>query len=149
MITFGSTVLGGQNASVIRPIPDEVRVLRDQIFTSSGPLGPLAKGQTSALMLEENARIRILNGTSSHDLETRARIYLTKRGMIIPETGLTKAQSRTTIVLYSPKLYTLRFLQDIFEITRSPQILIQPDPNQTVDIEIRLGPDWVGKLPAE
>ena len=149
MITFGSTVLGGQNASVIRPIPDEVRVLRDQIFTSSGPLSPLAKGQPSALMLEELARIRILNGTSSPGLEARTRIYLTKRGMIIPETGPGKSQSRTTIVLYSPKLYTLKFLQDIFEINRSIQILIQPDPAQTVDIEVRLGPDWVDNLPAE
>jgi polyisoprenyl-teichoic acid--peptidoglycan teichoic acid transferase len=149
MITFGGTILGGQRASVIRPIPDEVRVLRDEIFTSSGALSPMAEGQPSALMLEDGARIRILNGTSSPDLETRTRFYLTKRGMTIPETDITKAQSRTTIVLYSPKLYTLRYLLDIFEITRSPQILIQPDPNQTVDIEIRLGPEWIDKLPPE
>jgi LCP family protein required for cell wall assembly len=149
MITFGSTVLGGQNASVIRPIPDEVRVLRDEIFTASGPLSPLAEGQPSALMLEERARLRVLNGTASPDLETRTRIYLTKRGMIVPETGPGRSQSRTTIVLYSPKLYTLKFLQDIFEIDRSIQILIQPDPAQTVDIEVRLGPDWVDNLPAE
>ena len=149
MITFGSTVLGGQNASVIRPIPDEIRVLRDEIFTSSGALGPMAAGQPSALMLEDDARIRILNGTSSPELETRTRFYLTKRGMIIPETGITKAQSRTIIVLYSPKLYTLRYLLDIFDISRSTQILIQPDPDQTVDIEIRLGPEWIEKLPSD
>ncbi|HJR80511.1 MAG TPA: LCP family protein [Anaerolineales bacterium] len=149
MITFGSTVLGGQRASVIRPIPDEIRLLRDQIFTFNGLLSPMAEGQPSALMLEDGAHVRILNGTSSPELETRTRLYLAKRGMIIPETGLTKAQSQTTIVLYSPKLYTLRYLLDIFDITRSPQILIQPDPSQTVDIEIRLGPDWVGKLPAD
>jgi hypothetical protein len=149
MITFGGTVLGGQRASVLRPIPDEIRVLRDEIFTSSGALSPLAEGQPSALMLEDDARIRILNGTSSPELETRTRFYLTKRGMIILETGITKAQSRTTIVLYSPKLYALKFLQDIFEITRSTQILIQPDSDQTVDIEIRLGPEWVDKLPPE
>ena len=149
MITFGGTVLGGQNASVLRPIPDKVRVLRDEIFTSSGALSPLAEGQPSALMLEDGARIRILNGTSTPQIETRTRNYLLERGMLVTETGNTKAQSRTTIVLYSPKLYTLRYLLDIFDITRSPQILIQPDPNQTVDIEIRLGPEWVGKLPAE
>ena len=41
------------------------------------------------------------------------------------------------------------FLQEIFGITRSTQILIDPDSTQTVDIEIRLGPDWAASLPAE
>ena len=149
MITLGNVVLGGQNASIIRPIPDEVRVLRDEIFTSGGPISPLADGHIISLMLADEARIRILNGTSSPQLDTRTRDYLVEKRMFITETGNVKAQSRTTIVLYSPKLYTLKFLQDIFDITRSPQILIQPDPSQTVDIEIRLGPDWVDRLPAD
>jgi hypothetical protein len=38
---------------------------------------------------------------------------------------------------------------DIFDITRSSQILIKPDASQTVDIEVRLGNDWVDKLPPE
>jgi len=149
MMTFGNTVLGGQNASVMKPIPDKIRILRDEIFSSSGPLSPMAQGQPVALMLADQARVRLLNGTSTPQLETRTRNYLLKRGILVAETGNIRAQSRTTIVLYSPKLYTLRFLLDIFEITRSPQILIDPDSSQTVDIEIRLGPDWVGKLPAD
>jgi hypothetical protein len=35
----------------------------------------------------------------------------------------------------------------MFGITRSPQILIKSDPAQTVDIEIRLGTDWIDKAP--
>lgn len=149
MITMGNVILGGQKASIIAPIPDEIRVLRDQIFTSNGPLSPLAEGHPITLMLEDGARIRVLNGTSTPQLDIRTRDYLAEKGMLIAETGDTKAQSRTTIVLFSPKLYTLRYLQEIFGITRSVQLLIQPDPSQTVDIEIRLGPDWVSSLPAE
>jgi hypothetical protein len=149
MITIGNVILGGQKASIIRPIPDEIRVLRDEIFTSEGPVSPLAEGQLISLMLEDGARIRVLNGTSSPQLEARTRNYLAEKGLSVTETGSVKAQSRTTIVLYSPKLYTLKFLQDIFDITKSPQILIKPDPSQTVDIEIRLGPDWVDKMPAD
>jgi hypothetical protein len=67
----------------------------------------------------------------------------------VTETGNTKAASRTTIVLYSPKLYTLKFLLDTFDITASVQILIKPDPSETVDIEVRLGKDWIDKLPPE
>ena len=67
--------------------------------------------------------------------------------MLVTEYGDTKAATRTTILLYSPKLYALRFLLDTFGITRSSQILIKSDPSQTVDIEIRLGQDWVNQLP--
>jgi LCP family protein required for cell wall assembly len=149
MVTFGNVILGGQNASIIRPIPDEVRLLRDEIFTSSGPISPLAKGHPISLMLEDEASLRVLNGTSSPQLDLRTRDYLVDKKMWVTETGTVRAQSRTTIVLYSPKLYTLRFLLEIFDITRSTQVLIQPDASQTVDIEIRLGPDWVDKLPSE
>jgi hypothetical protein len=45
-------------------------------------------------------------------------------------------------VLYSPKLYTLKYLQALFGINSSTQILISPDPNSTVDVEVRLGNDW-------
>lgn len=149
MITMGNVVLGGQRASIIRPIPDEVRVLRDQIFTSSGPLSPLAQDDPISLMQADEARVRVLNGTTTRQLDERTASYLSLQGVSVTELGNAKAQNRTTIVLYSPKLYALQFLMDIFEITKSPQILIQPDSSQTVDIEIRLGPDWASKMPAE
>jgi LCP family protein required for cell wall assembly len=149
MVTLGNVILGGQNASIVRPIPDEIRVLRDQIFTARGPLSPLAKGNPLSLMQEDEARVRVLNGTSSPQLEARTQQYLSAKGITVTEIGDTKAQSRTVIVLYSPKLYTLQFLQEIFGISRSTQILIDPDSSQTVDIEIRLGPDWAGSLPTE
>jgi LCP family protein required for cell wall assembly len=149
MLAFGNVILGGQRASIMKPIPDKIRILRDEIFTASGPTSPMAQGQPISLMLADGARIRILNGTSTPRLAMRTRNYLSQRGMRVTELGGAKPSSQTTIVLYSPKLYALRFLLDIFDITRSAQILIKPDPSQTVDIEIRLGNDWVSKLPAD
>src|SRR5688572_1094938 len=148
MIQMGNVVLGGQRASIIRPIPDRIRVLRDRIFTTSGPLSPLARGDLATLMQADGARVRILNGTSTPLLDTRTGLYLSQQGMAVREFGKTKDTSRTTIILYSPKLYTLQYLIDIFGITNSTPIRIQPDPSQTVDIEIRLGTDWVSKLPS-
>ncbi|MEO8356407.1 MAG: LCP family protein [Chloroflexota bacterium] len=147
MIAFDNVILGGQNASIMKPIPDKIRILRDQIFTSSGPLSPMAHGDPISLMQADGARIRILNGTSTAQLDMRTGSYLLQQGVLVTEFGNTKAYSRTTIILYSPKLYALRFLLDRFEITSSTQILIKTDPSQTVDIEIRLGNDWVSKLP--
>jgi LCP family protein required for cell wall assembly len=149
MIGFGNVILGGQNASVMKPLPDKIRVLRDEIFTASGPASPLAQGHPISLMLADGARIRLLNGTSTPQVETRTRSYLSQKGMLVTEVGETKAQSWTMIILYSPKLYALNFLMRIFEIDRSAQLLIRSDPAQTVDIEIRLGNDWVDRLPSE
>jgi hypothetical protein len=149
MIGFGNVILGGQNASVMKPIPDKIRILRDEIFTARGPASPLAHGHPVSLMLADAARIRVLNGTSTEGLDWRTRDYLRLKGMLVAETGATKASSRTVIILYSPKLYTLKYLMDLFEIERSPQILIRPEPSETVDIEIQLGNDWLDRLPSE
>ena len=65
MVSFGNVILGGQNASVMKPLPDKIRVLRDEIFTTSGPLSPLAQGDPLALMQADGARVRVLNGTST------------------------------------------------------------------------------------
>lgn len=147
MVTFGSATLGGQNASVLKPVPDKIRVLRDEIFTPGGAISPLALGPAISLMQADGARVRVLNASSTPELESRTRDYLLQRGISVTEVGETRAASRTTIVLYSPKLYAFRFLLDLFEITRSPQILIRPDALETVDIEVRLGDDWIDRLP--
>jgi LCP family protein required for cell wall assembly len=148
MIGFGGVTLGGVNASVIRPLPDQIRLLRDQLFTTGGALRPLARGDLITLIQADRARIRILNGTSTPDLDTRTASYLTPQGIVTTEFGDIQAVNRTTIILYAPKLYTLRYLLGVFEITNSTPIRIKPDPSETVDIEIRLGPDWVKNLPS-
>ncbi|HSL31194.1 MAG TPA: LCP family protein [Anaerolineales bacterium] len=149
MVSFGSATLGGQRASVLKPLPDKIRILRDEIFTPAGPVSPLAHGPALSLMKADAARVRVLNGSSTPQLESKTKDYLLQRGVSVTQVGETRASSRTTIVLYSPKLYAFRYLLDLFEITRSVQILIQPDPSETVDIEIRLGDDWVGRLPED
>ena len=54
--------------------------------------------------------------------------------------------SQTIIVVYGPKLYTIKWLQATFGISER-QIRFSPDPNQTVDIEIRIGSDIAGTIP--
>lgn len=148
MMAFDNVILGGQNASIMKPLPDKIRILRDEIFSSSGPVGPMAQGDLASLMQADGARVRLLNGTLTGPLDERTATYLSQQGVQVTELGKTKPQSVTTIFLYSPKLYTLRYLVNLFGITRSTQIRIKPDPTQPVDIEIWLGNDWVKKLPA-
>ena len=148
MVAFDNVILGGQDASVMKPLPDKIRILRDEIFTTAGATSPLAQGDPTALMQADAARVRLLNGTFSPNLEVNTGNYFIAQGMAVTEVGpADRAYDRTVIVLYSPKLYTLKYLQSVFGISSSTQILIQPDPGATVDVEVRLGNDWANNNP--
>ena len=150
MVALDNVVLGGQNASVLKPLPDKIRELRDQIFTTTGPLSPLAgQGDPTALMKADGARIRVLNGSVTPGLDVNTGNYLLGLGMSVTEVGAAdnSGYNSTIIVLHSPKLYTLKYLQAVFGITSSTQILIRPDPASTVDIEVYLGNDWASNNP--
>jgi len=149
MVSLDNTVLGGQDASVMKPFPDKIRELRDQIFTSGGPVSPLAaSGDPTELMKADGARVRILNGSFTPGLEVSTGNYFLAQGMGVTEVGpADRAYDNTVVVLYSPKLYTLKYLQAVFGITSSAMIRIQPDPASTVDVEVRLGNDWANNNP--
>ncbi|HLO29303.1 MAG TPA: LCP family protein [Anaerolineales bacterium] len=149
MVTLNDTELGGQAASVMKPMPDKIRVLRDQIFTAGGALSPLAaQNDPVALMQADGARVRVLNGSFSPGLDVSTGNFLLAHGVPVTEVGnADRAYDATTLVLYSPKLYTLKYLQTVFGVTSSALILIKPDPTSTVDVEVRLGNNWANSNP--
>ena len=149
MVAFDNVILGGQDASIMKPLPDKIRILRDEIFTSAGALSPLAnQTDLTALMRADAARVRVLNGSFSPGLDTATGNYFLAQGMAVSEVGTAdRTYDRTVIILHSPKLYTLKYLQAVFGISSSTQILIRPDPASTVDIEILLGNDWANNNP--
>ncbi len=144
MITMSSTVLDGQNASVFKPKPDQIRILRDEIF-GGGVVGAMADaGDPVQLSKQENARIRINNGAFAQDFGQRTASYLQGLGLNVTELTSTGQFDRTVIILYSPKLYTMRFLLYLFGIngdSGTSQIRFDPNPSSPVDVEIRLGND--------
>ncbi len=148
MAYFADVTLNGVPSSVLRPIPDMIRVLRDEIFIPGGPVSPLAQGDLKTLMQTDMARIRITNNTYTSNLDERTANFLTAQGMQVAEFGVPTGRSdQTVLIMYSSKLYTLRYLVDALRITNGTQIIIRPDPTATVDIEIHIGEDWVGRLP--
>jgi LCP family protein required for cell wall assembly len=148
MGSLDNVTLGGENASVMKPFPDKIRELRDQVFTSGGAVSPLADGDPTILMQADGARVRVLNGSFTPGLDVNTGNYFIDLGVPVTEVGAADgAYDRTIIYIYSPKLYTLKYLQTVFGITSSTQIRIAPDPTSSVDIEVRLGNDWAGNNP--
>jgi hypothetical protein len=108
----------------------------------------MAQGDAVTLMQSDSVKVRIINNTSTTDLDQRTAAFLNAQGIQVVEFGApTGTASRTKVVLYTPKLYALRYLKELFGLVSS-QIVIQPDPASAVDIEIRLGEDWGDRLPS-
>lgn len=151
MVVMDSTTLNGERASVFKPRPDAIRVLRDEIF-GGGAIGAVANTDPSnpnftlELSKQESARIRVTNGAFAADFGQRTGAYLQGLGLNVTELASGGPYDRTVIVLYSPKLYTMRFLLYLFNLNSSSgtsQIKFEPNASSPVDVEIRLGNDAV------
>jgi LCP family protein required for cell wall assembly len=147
MVTMHMVELGGEPASVFKPIPDKIRLLRDEVF-GGGVLSPVSQGTPQALVQAERPRVRVLNASYTADLAQRTANYLLSQGVPVSELGNAgQAYDRTIIVLHTPKLYTLRTLVTLMGVG-PVQIRVQPDAAAGADVEIFLGNDWVARLPA-
>ena len=144
MVTFDNTILNGENASVFKPKPDDIRILRDEIF-GGGAVGAMAGGgDPLQLALQEKTRVRINNGAYAQDFGQRTATYLQGLGLNVTELTSGGPYDRTVIVMHSPKLYTMRLLLYLFGLngaSGSSQIRFEPNSSSPVDVEIRLGND--------
>ncbi len=151
-MTMANTTLAGQPASVYKPIPDKIRLIKDEVFTTGGPISPLAHGDPIALMQADKARVGVLNGTYATNLDQRTANYFTSLGLTIAGTGrASNLYGQTTVYMCSPKLYTLRYLIARGVISSGNQIYFntkQCQSYQGVDVIVVLGSDWVPKLPS-
>jgi LCP family protein required for cell wall assembly len=148
MVALDTVTLGGQSAEIMKPLPDKIRELRDQVFFG-GALSPMAdQSNLQALMQADSARVSVLNGTYSAGLDSSTGNYLLKLGVSVTAIGPADgAYNGTMFIVHSPKLYTLKFLQTVFGVNDSARVVFQPDPNAAVDIEVRLGQDWANGHP--
>jgi len=142
-------VADGKKASILKPYPDQIRLLRDEIFSVAGPLSPMAIGDPVTLMQADAALVRVVNGTTTEGFSERTGNYLRAQGMQVVETSehTERKYTRTAVVMYGPKLYTLRYFIIAFEIEFPSQIIFNPDPASPVDVEVRIGADAFDIIP--
>jgi LCP family protein required for cell wall assembly len=126
---------------ILKPIPDKIRLLRDEVLGDGGVISPLAEGELLSLVAEENARISILNGTYEGDLGQRTADWLREQGFNVVEVANTSAATVTTVRLQGTTPYALRWLTETFGINAG-QITNAYAPDATADIVLVLGQDW-------
>jgi polyisoprenyl-teichoic acid--peptidoglycan teichoic acid transferase len=134
--------------SVLKPIADQVRLLRDQIFTAAGPASPAAASLPMQELIElEGARVSILNGTYSVGLAAETAEYLKEQGVNVTTADNAPARIlETEITFYTGKPYSLKYLVDLFRVVNL-HIHHRYDPTSPVDIQITLGEDWANNNP--
>ena len=128
---------------ILIPIPDKIRLLRDEIFTTGGPAGPAAVNQdAAALMKAENAKVSFQNGSTTVGLATQTSDYFKNLGVNVTQTGnADRAVTNTQIYIYNGKPYTAAYLAKIMKVPSS-QIINQYKPDGDADIMVVIGQDW-------
>ncbi len=147
MMTIG---VSPDNLDIFKPIPDKIRVLRDEVF-GGGAISPMAVGDQAQLLHAEAARVAVLNASGISGLAQRASDYLTSQGMNVVLIGNANehpefpaswyADGYTTVVDYRGKPYAMRYLMSLMRMS-SGQIRTKFDPNAQADVVIFLRGDW-------
>ena len=133
---------------VLKPITDKIRLLRDEIFTNSGPASPAAANQDiSSLIKEEGARVAVMNGSYTAGLAAETSDYLKSQGLNVVQTdNASQVTPYTEITFYNGKPYTVKFLVELMRIDPI-RVFHVNDPNSQVDVSITLGDDWANNNP--
>lgn len=149
MVIPAHTTLGGQPADVLKPIPDKIRELRDEIFFTGGATSPLAKGADAlALVKQEGATVITLNGSFAPGIALRTGDYLKTQGINVVNNGnANQTTTVTKIIDHTGRPYMLKYLKELFRIGSSSQIISAYDPAAPADIEIIIGDDWAAQNP--
>jgi polyisoprenyl-teichoic acid--peptidoglycan teichoic acid transferase len=144
-VSFAKSPDGTQD--ILVPVPDQIHLIRDQVFASSNMASPgLTSGDARANMEAEGASIVVANGTYTEGLAQETQSYLQSQGANVVGTQNSDYTTYTKIIDYTGNPYTTKYLVDLMKITPY-NISLQYDPNSQVDVLVILGDDWAGSNP--
>jgi LCP family protein required for cell wall assembly len=146
VIGVGYMVFGRSpdNLSINIPIPDKVRLLRDEIFGTSGAVGPLTSGSPGEQMAAEGAQVAIYNGSRQDDLASRtAEHLLSLGGQVAQVAQADQIYAATTLIDHTGNPYMVKYLTGLFDVQTS-RIKLDYNLSSPVDVEVYLGYDAEG-----
>ncbi len=140
-INFYTTPDGDQ---VLKPLPDQVRTVRDFVFGTTGLSSPLADLTPEARIQAESATIALKNGTLREGLASATAQFLTERGFTFASENVGNANQTypfTQVIDYTGNPYTVQMLVEMLGI-QNHLIYLRYDPQSPIDVEVNLGNDW-------
>jgi LCP family protein required for cell wall assembly len=160
MVQLVDMTVKGEKQSVFKPIADKIRVLRDEIFTANGAIGPLADkypssdtsgGNTASsldLAKQEGATVAVYNGSKTNGLAQKTSDYLKSQGINVISIGNAPSPTSVSQVIdHSGKVYTLQYFKELFKLNAGAQFVTKVDAAAPADIEIIVGDDWAASSP--
>jgi LCP family protein required for cell wall assembly len=128
--------------AVLVPIRENIRQLRDQLFTP--PVIPTpAIENLPALMADEKARVAVYNGTAVFGLAAATQEYLQQYGVNITEVGNADSSTYLTsqVVTFGRYPNTVRYLAQLMHI---PPLNVSDGttPEGDFDVLVIIGDDW-------
>jgi LCP family protein required for cell wall assembly len=135
---------------ILLPVPDKIRVVRDQVFTTTDSPSPIAQATDPAgSMNTEEARVVVQNGTGVDGLAGKTAEYLKAQGVnVIQEGNAGQVYDLSTIYIYNSKPYSLQFLSGLFGVDNN-RVWNSYDPNAQADIVVIVGNDWAASNPMQ
>jgi len=131
---------------VLIPLRDEMRELRDYIFTNKA-VRPAASDPAEELAAE-GASVEVLNGTTIPGLAGTTSEFLTVQNVTVSNIGNADRSDYTDslVIVRTGKDYTAEYIVNVLEL--EPTALVHgDDPNAAYDISVILGTDY--QLPQE
>jgi LCP family protein required for cell wall assembly len=138
-----STAMSPDGESILKPIPDKIRILRDELFASSGSGAPVAvPSENSTLVKDEAATVVIWDGSGQSGLGDRTSSFLQSQGVTVLQVADAGSyHPATKIEIFNGKPYTVDFLAKTMNVA-SANIWNTYDPSAGVDIRVTIGGDW-------
>ena len=133
---------------ILVPISEEIRSLRDEIFSTTGAIVPAAT-QTNPmdLMEAEGARVEVLNGTLQPGLASDTVSYLKENGVSVADPdSAEELYPETTVIDYTGNPHTLDYLTSLLGIAPE-NVFHRYDVSNEYDIVLLLGDDWASNNP--
>lgn len=144
-VLFAKSPDGTQD--ILIPVPDQIRLIRDQIFASSSMASPILSGGDERLNMQaEGASIVVANGSYYDGLASSTQSYLVSQGAKVVGTKNSDYTTYTKLFDFTGKPYTDRYLVNLMKITPY-SFSFQYDPTSQVDVLVILGDDWGGDNP--
>ena len=142
-ITLGKSPGG---LDILIPVPDKIRLLRDEVFNTGAALGPVAEGDLLSRVVQENARVSIRNGSYMGGLAASTADWLREQGVNVIEETNADYTVYTQIYINGATPYAAQYLAEIMHVNTA-SVYFNYMANSEMDVVVILGDDWAGNNP--